>query len=329
MVYRIHFTSQDLARTRIADRPLPLVELSLAIRAIQDRTQPARLDSWRRTVSAPLTFPMRMVMELVPPVGGSPSFLSQPCTGRPEEALQAVSATPSRMIDADLEDVAGQREMPSWTHHLSGDVTLLKQLEIGLTGLHDRLLRPYWDQVENLLLADRAVRVDQWLKGGVERLLTQVNPRWMRWNPPVLEIRMPNGREHDVVLEGQGVLLVPSVFCARSLVDDTARPQPIVSYPAALDDPLRRLTVFTRKPADTEGAVSTLLGQTRAAVLTLIAEHPGCSTKELARLAGVAPASASEHATVLRRAGLIETARGRHAVRHSATSLGIDLLNAT
>jgi DNA-binding transcriptional ArsR family regulator len=61
----------------------------------------------------------------------------------------------------------------------------------------------------------------------------------------------------------------------------------------------------------------------------LIAEHPGCLTKELARLAGVAPASASEHATVLRKAGLIETVRGRRGVQHSLTGLGINLLNAT
>jgi DNA-binding MarR family transcriptional regulator len=69
------------------------------------------------------------------------------------------------------------------------------------------------------------------------------------------------------------------------------------------------------------------VGTTRAAVLTTVAEHPGCSTKELAALTGIAPASASEHATVLRRAGLINTVRHRNSAMHSPTALGIALLN--
>jgi DNA-binding MarR family transcriptional regulator len=329
MAYRIHFTSEDLARTRISASPLPLFELQFAIRAYQDRSQPARLDSWRRRADASLSAPMRMVMELIPPVGGSPSFLSLPRPGRPEELLQDITATPPGIIDDALEDIAKQQPIPSWAHRLVDDVALVQQLGVGLGSLYDRLLRPYWDDVEDLFVADRTARLGQWLSGGVEHVLTQANPRWMRWNPPVLEIRMPNGCEQTLVLQGQGVLLVPSVFCTRSLVDDEARPQPIVSYPAALDDCLRRLTLFTPRPVTTRSAaaVSALLGQTRAAVLDVIAEHPGCTTKELAGLAGIAPASASEHATVLREAGLIQTCRHRNTVRHSATGLGVSLLD--
>ena len=50
LVYRIHFTSQDLARTRVAEAPPPLLELDRAARALQDRGQAVRLDSWRRGV---------------------------------------------------------------------------------------------------------------------------------------------------------------------------------------------------------------------------------------------------------------------------------------
>jgi hypothetical protein len=45
MVYRIHFTMQDLARTRVAEAPMPLVELSIAARALQDRSRPVQLDA--------------------------------------------------------------------------------------------------------------------------------------------------------------------------------------------------------------------------------------------------------------------------------------------
>jgi DNA-binding transcriptional ArsR family regulator len=103
-------------------------------------------------------------------------------------------------------------------------------------------------------------------------------------------------------------------------------PQPLVSYPAGVEHPIHGLSVLTPRQGST--AVSALLGNTRAAVLNVIAEHPGCSTKELAALAGISPPSASEHATVLRRAGLIHTRRHRNVALHSATHLGIALLNA-
>jgi DNA-binding MarR family transcriptional regulator len=73
--------------------------------------------------------------------------------------------------------------------------------------------------------------------------------------------------------------------------------------------------------------VSILLGRTRTVVLTTIAENQGCSTKELAARAGITPASASEHATLLREAGLIRSPGHRNSVLHSLTPLGLALLN--
>ncbi|WP_438296145.1 winged helix-turn-helix domain-containing protein [Streptomyces sp. HUAS TT7] len=70
------------------------------------------------------------------------------------------------------------------------------------------------------------------------------------------------------------------------------------------------------------------MGKTRAAVLHAIAQHPSCSTKELATLTGMTPPSASEHATTLRAAGLIHTVRHRNTALHSPTPMGIALLNS-
>jgi DNA-binding transcriptional ArsR family regulator len=70
-----------------------------------------------------------------------------------------------------------------------------------------------------------------------------------------------------------------------------------------------------------------LLGRTRASVLTSIAESPHLTTKELASLLGISPAGASQHATVLREAGLITTRReGGAALRILATA-GFALLD--
>ncbi|MGW0577145.1 helix-turn-helix domain-containing protein [Streptomyces sp. NPDC002920] len=56
----------------------------------------------------------------------------------------------------------------------------------------------------------------------------------------------------------------------------------------------------------------------------MIAE--GASTSQLARRVGLSIASASEHATVLRRAGLVTTHRTGRTRHHSLTPLGAELL---
>jgi Helix-turn-helix domain len=70
--------------------------------------------------------------------------------------------------------------------------------------------------------------------------------------------------------------------------------------------------------------LAALLGPTRAAVLRALAAPRG--TVELAGVVGISPASASEHAKVLREVYLIETLRAGRAVRHSLTALGRTML---
>jgi DNA-binding MarR family transcriptional regulator len=327
VVYRIHFTVQDLARTRVAEAWIPAYEVLHAARAFQDLSQPVRMDAWRRRVRGRLSAQARMALSLIPPVGWSPSFMFPAQARRLEELVEAVHAIPRRRIDAELTFVAAQQTIPSWARRLADDALLRKQLVDGLASLYAVLLGPYEAQIADHFTADRTVRTRQFLSGGVERLLAQANPRWLRWHPPVLEIGTVSGVDDDLHLEGQGILLVPSVFATRPCLDDCAQPQPVVTYPAGHDLPLRRLTALTPEHAASKSSVSALLGRTRAAVLTTIAEYPGCSTKELATLAGIAPASASEHATVLRHAGLIHTIRHRNTAIHSPTNLGTAFLN--
>jgi len=327
MAYRIHFTPQDLVRTRVADTPMPLLELDFAIRALQDRSQPARLDAWRRRALTQLTDEARMVFSLIPPVGWSPTFLTPPLSRSLEELVEQVHTTPRSVVRSEMADIAERQHIPSWARRLADDAELFAKLSEGVGSLYTSLLGPYWDGITDLFRADRSVRLRHVLGGGVESLLSQANPQWMRWDPPVLEVRMLNGADHDLLLEGQGIILMPSVFHTRTIVENESEPQPIVSYPAGLEHALHSLAVVT--PADRfTGAVSALLGATRSAVLTVIAEHPGSSTKELAALAGISPASASEHATVLRNARLIRTSRHRNTALHSVTNLGLALLNS-
>jgi DNA-binding transcriptional ArsR family regulator len=97
----------------------------------------------------------------------------------------------------------------------------------------------------------------------------------------------------------------------------------VLIYPAGADP------ATTPRSAPTEAAVpdglADLLGQTRAAVLVALAG--GSTTGELARKLRISPAGASQHATVLRRAGLILSTRRGNSVLHTLTPLGSALLN--
>lgn len=137
----------------------------------------------------------------------------------------------------------------------------------------------------------------------------------LRWEPSVLSAVYPVDR--DVYLGGRGLLLVPSYFCRRTpvaLVDDQLLP--VLVYPA--HPPVRERT------GTPHARLAPLLGHTRAAVLQTL--RAPCTTTELAELAGVSLSSASEHAAVLRRAGLVASVRERQRVRHILTNLGADLL---
>ncbi|WP_052810069.1 ArsR/SmtB family transcription factor [Streptomonospora alba] len=143
--------------------------------------------------------------------------------------------------------------------------------------------------------------------------------RSARWHGPVLEVAYPVPR--DLVLAGRDLHLVPSYFCHRYPIAfyDPQLP-PVLVYPAVHTAVPVAAAVDPRRRA----ALEKLLGRTRAAVLAAIAD--GCTTTELSRCLDISPASASEHATVLRSAGLIRSHRERNTVRHRVTELGLRLL---
>ncbi|MDI5939885.1 winged helix-turn-helix domain-containing protein, partial [Micromonospora sp. DH15] len=176
--------------------------------------------------------------------------------------------------------------------------------------------------------SDRMRRARALLDGGVEGLLDSFRPL-ARWDSGVLEIHgYPESRE--LHLDGRGLLLVPSFFCAGTPVAlaDPDLP-PVLVYPV---DRLGGLvTAGTGGGASARAgmgreALAALLGRTRAAVLE--ATDDGCTTGEVARRLRISPAAASQHATVLRNAGLLVSHRDRNTVLHTLTPLGRAILDA-
>lgn len=322
LAYRIHFTAADLARVRVARSPRPLLEAVMAMRLLQERSRPVRFDAWRRQVRARLRQVDRPLFELVPARGYTPMFLAPNAPGTVAAQLDLVRGADPRDITAEMASFAELHPVPGWARHLDRERRSVERLTDALDGIHAAAVAPYWPQVSAAFDADRSARARQFLDGGIDRLLAGLHPGRIRWRPPVLEVLTVSRRRGELHLGGRGLLLVPTVLGPPAPSIDVAGPQPSLTYPAGAASGIVSATTTTASH------LVALLGRTRAAVLSSIAERPGCTTTELATAARISPSSASEHATVLRAAGLVSTTRHRQTVLHTLTATGDSLLSA-
>lgn len=329
---RIHFTSTDLARTHVAEGPDPLWETVLSLHMLRAGYGRLAFAEWRRNVRAGLhrhgrTDEVRQLLPLVPDASYFPDFVTPPegMLGL-EAGVEAVVATPRARIDHELGILHERVGAPGWAHELTDRAPHARErLGRMISGYHARALTPYWGAIRRRSAADRATRVRALQTGGVggvQGLLSSFRPA-MRWRPPVLEIPAhPVNR--DLHLQGRGLLLVPSQFCWRRPVP-LADPElpPTVLYPLDRDPRWMSPERYGSGEASCD-PLARLLGATRAAVLRGAADVP--NTTELARHADISASAASQHAAVLREAGLLVSHRHANSVFHQLSSLGAALL---
>jgi DNA-binding transcriptional ArsR family regulator len=321
-VLRIHFTTEDLVRTRVAPGPDPLWETALSLTQLQTRKGAVVFDRWRgetRARLAALGDAPRVLLPLVPPTGYFPDFLTPAeGSGGVEAGLEALRATPKPRLDDELRMLADHRRLPTWTEALvDRDGKALALLADAVRVFHDAAIAPEWSRIETHVEADRGVRAQALLAEGPEGLLRSLGAG-MRWRAPVLEVDYPVDR--DLVLGGRGLLLMPSFFnWGRPVTLQNEDLRPVLVYSTSEQ--------VLNSDRTSDRALVALLGRTRATVLQSV--RTGATTAELARRVGTSQASASRHATVLREAGLLTTQRRGNTVLHTLTPLGVDLLNRT
>ncbi|MBY8880878.1 helix-turn-helix domain-containing protein [Actinacidiphila acidipaludis] len=317
---RLVFTTEDLARVRVAPGPHPLWELVLATTLLGGSQGPAVFGPWRRQARLDLAalpiWQPRLLRALAPPRGDFPDFLT-PAQGAAglEEGIDAVLSAPRRRLRAELRCLP---QLPGWAGPLAeGDREVLHALGQTLRDCYAVLVAPYAERVAAHIDSDRATRARDFLADGGEGLLAGLGPT-MRWRAPVLDVDYPVRR--DLHLAGRGLLLVPSVFCWRmpvTLIDPEL--PPVLVYPVT-----REAGWWAAQHGGRAASLEALIGRRRAACLRHLDE--GCTTSELARRIGSGAAAASQHAAVLREAGLIASARRRNSVLHTLTPLGRALL---
>ncbi|MBA6437356.1 ArsR/SmtB family transcription factor [Streptomyces sp. GMR22] len=333
---RVHFSELDLARLRMAVRPDALWETVLSFHRLRENRAETVYGKWRSEARNRLNGEARLLAPLIPSRGYFPDFLT-PAEGviGCDAAMSALRAISGERLHSELAGLPAARALPGWIRDLAqGERRSLDRLISTLRAYHKAAVAPYWPHIQARIEADRVARGRALLDGGADGLLASLPPT-MRWRAPVLEVDYPVDR--DLWLRGRGLLLLPSFFCRGTPVA-YRNPEltPVLVYPVEharcglIPRPEQRSAVTSGAGAGAgtrSGSAKTLgklVGQTRSAVLLEVGG--GCTTSELARRVGVSLASASQHASVLREAGLVHTLRQGSAVLHTLTPLGAALL---
>jgi DNA-binding transcriptional ArsR family regulator len=326
---RFNFTPGDVARTRFSPAAAPVVETMLIMAELRGQAAGSRrrVDRWLREALAAFPVTARPLLDLLRPCRPWPDFLD---SFAPElkEGLEEVRATPRSVLRSQLSDDWRQRagRPPTWVRNLAeGDRESVELVVRALRDLHQAVVEPRWDGALVTFHAEVARRMPMLAVGGHEELFAALHPR-LRWRENGLD---RTGFDGEYDLHGLGLVLMPSPFWTGdplfSISDNGLRPNVLVyaAHPRGFHGGPPAPGGLTGDPVGGD-SLAALLGPTRAAVLRALAAPRG--TSELAGVVGISPASASEHAKVLRDVYLIETSREGRAARHSLTALGRTML---
>ncbi|MFF7245684.1 ArsR/SmtB family transcription factor [Embleya sp. NPDC008237] len=326
---RIHFTADDLARTRLATTVGAVAETYHGLELLLGPRRPLPFRAWRTavtdrtdTATGPLTalMPVRGPgLDLRTLVGDSFSL---------DEGIENLLAVPTRRLRKEMANLTFAPGHSTWVRDfLDGGREPRREFADALRAFHDVTLAPFQSRVRSHLESVRNVYARTLLDGGVDRLLAELCVPLVRWKPPVLEVDYDK-KDEDIRLGGRGLVIAPTVFLWRKLMllhDTEDENAPYLLAVPTVREPRDGAALWEPGAADGR-ALGALLGQTRAAALTVI--NDGCSTTELARRLDMSAASASQHATILRNARLITTTRRGGAVLHTLTPLGLELLGS-
>jgi len=332
---RFNFTADDVARIRFSPAAAPVLETMLTmaeLRGLAAAPGRGRADQWVRDAQAAFPATARPLLELLRPCLPWPDFLDSFAPDL-KEGLEEVRATPRSVLRAQLGRSWRDRDgrPPTWVRNLAeGDRESVELVVRALHDLHRAFIEPRWDDAQLGFHAEVAGRMQLLASGGHEELLGTLHPR-LRWRANGLDRA---GFDGEWDLHGLGLVLMPSAFWTGdplfSLSDDGLRPHALIyaAHPRGVGG-LRPNPANGAGPGAGPGfgsgdGLAALLGPTRAAVLRALTVPRG--TSELAGVVGISPASASEHAKVLREVNLIETSREGRVARHALTPLGAMML---
>ncbi|MEU6255110.1 DUF5937 family protein [Streptomyces sp. NPDC047043] len=324
MPSRLHFGEDDFLRCRFAVSPL--WETQEVVRMLKRPERQGYHAHWlRRTGRAASSLDLTGLWLLMPRRGHCPDWLCPPPIGPAatfEEEIAAVRASYPEAARADtaksLADTPGALDSPEGRRWLADPARMIRELSDAMEEAWRTLVAPDWPRLRTLLEADVSFHSRRLAEVGLGGLLPEISRRF-GWHSGTLTVEFRG--EHERHLDGQGLVLMPSVFIWPDVVSTFEPPwQPTLAYPA------RGIGGLWAEPAGrTPDVLVRLLGRGRAAVLGALDEP--ATTSALAHRLGLAPSSVSAHLTLLRDAGLLTARRYGHQVLYERTPLGIALVS--
>ncbi|MGI5473235.1 DUF5937 family protein [Streptomyces sp. CA-132043] len=324
MASRLQFGRDDLLKCRFAISPL--WETHEAVLTLQRAERQNYHRHWLHRIrgrSAELD--LAPLWLLKPRRGLHPDWLCPPPLG-PEvafaEEIAAVRATDPETAREEtsrsLAATSGALTSPQGRAWLRNPARMIEDLADLLEKTWEHLLAPEWPRLRAVLDADLSHHSRRLAEVGLGELLPEISPR-CAWSAGTLTVECR--AEHARHLNGQGLVLLPSVFVWPEVISTFEGPwQPTLAYPA------RGIAgLWTPPTACPDTALIRLLGHRRARILTAL-DAP-VTTTFLAHQLHLTPSSVSTHLSVLRDAGLATSHRHGRQVLYERTSLG-DTLTA-
>lgn len=344
----IVFSDDDLARVRVWTKLDVMTEMVYASHRWRAPHRLAVLGGWaRRTMTdlGPLAAPV----------------LRDVRSGAFQSIGLGLGIFPDRGFD-DLVDTSLSRPTRQWQELISvhrghvrfpiqpglaeGRPEALTSISESLRHFHRIALTPYWDQLSTMAALFATAWMNTLSARGLEALFSELHPT-VTWHQPTLSIAssLPkfcdpscfhHATHHEKASRGErfrisrrGLTIMPTVFhpgCGTWGDFDPERGWAV--YYLTVPVPVTWQWFETSTAGDAGDALGDLLGLTRSWVLQACLDSSPTTTK-LAQTVGISMSSASEHAAVLRAAGLLRSERRGNRMVHRATPMGAVLIRST
>lgn len=326
---RYRATAEDIAASRFAISPL--FELGGLLRKLTGLDPGRPPQNWFERLR-PVFQRLRAETELDAVLAlfsrhHGAAFITPPPRGLAQtidDDLATVRSTSARQARAEIAESLANRPCadPAALSVLRSPDVVGRLASVLETAWHE-LLAADWARLRVVCERDVIHRAGLLSREGWAAAIGGLDPR-TRWRDEAIEIRLDSGRDAEVGLDGDGLLLVPSVFVWPNVAAFIDPPWPkTLIYAARGVAGLWERPTADASPGD---ALADLLGRSRARLLVELATPS--STTHLARGLGMAPGAVGDHLSVLRRAGLVDRARSGRSVLYRRTPLG-DALTAS
>ncbi len=327
MKKRLHFSALDLTRTRFAFSPL--FETVIGFVAMHQPSRYAIHLPWiREALEATAPLELDILQMVLHPNKNSdiPDFLTPPpTTPLPNfsDELHTLLHTDPALVRRELEHTwrnQGQLS-PAQQNLLDNPQTTLERICAALQLFWEHTLEMHWPKIRATLEADVLTRARNQALGGAEAMFDKISPM-VQYQNGVLELdqSMCSTLSAEIDLAGRGLLLMPSAFVWPTFMTILDPPwQPVLAY-----TPRGIANLWSNQAPPNHPALELLLGQGRSEVL-LSLETPS-STLELSKRLHLASSGVSEHLSLLRQTGLVESQRRGRSVYYQLSCTGIELL---